>query len=729
MPDSFDDTEDFINSSSRRIEIYNDLRAKVSETLQDLSKQREMFLSIVVDLETRLAASKHAERDAIDDRFVMASKLELALEEIRQNEEQVRRLYNKKGKQEREEEEEEEEEEEREGKFEDKSDFDIRYESMTLEFIKLQKSLDEMSIALSKKSSEVINAETQITVLKRKLLETSEALAEKSSYLEEAKKKAELQKETPRTRIYASIQTDVNTMCASIQTDIDVSMNTINVSIQTEKEILIEKSTETDSINTKIEALIDNNAEQLIQNDNAVYAVAAVEKISRLQIELEVMSKDLIQSKIEIERLNGRLQETVMEEDMNKRIVLETVSKSIQTFDEEKIQVFRKEEDKFTQTLVIETIETATIAIQTEIYPSSTIIVPQIPILLPPTLSLPLVPDTEITSNNSIVDEFFYSAPALPPSQPSAIENIARPRRSSSMVNVSLPIPLGALKETENLHPPTSPSTSPPPPPSFNLLSNPPVSPPLSSSVQTQPMSILSAPAPPLEQPTSTAISRPLRSRASTGFVPVVAETHAPPSLHSQHPKVLTTSARQVLYNPAIEDWVTLQNLSTPTKTGKVESLSPPTASINQSHSVLSPPTISFIQSHTDIDTNNSTVSKNANDATDIEPVSFFIESQVVDTSGTSDANSTFLYRLSPTTPPKTNNQNEKSSLGGLSLSFSDQESFSSSSKTPLRDIVESLVSGYQSLSSISKSLTNEAWITLTQATPSTSPSTIIERK
>jgi hypothetical protein len=77
--DYTDDEIEFIKSSSYRLQVYNDLRSQVSESLKQLSVQRETYLSIVVDLETRLAAAKHAERDAIEDRFVMESKLELAL--------------------------------------------------------------------------------------------------------------------------------------------------------------------------------------------------------------------------------------------------------------------------------------------------------------------------------------------------------------------------------------------------------------------------------------------------------------------------------------------------------------------------------------------------------------------------------------------------------------------------------------------------------------------------
>jgi hypothetical protein len=159
-----------------------------------------------------------------------------------------------------------------------------------------------------------------------------------------------------------------------------------------------------------------------------------------------------------------------------------------------------------------------------------------------------------------------------------------------------------------------------------------------------------------------------------------------------------------VIDDPATVDWITLQSSATPTKPVKVQSLSPPSA-----------PNYSNLIS--DVNATATSLIASINDATDVEPVSFFIESQVVDTSGTSDSNSTFLYRLSPTSPPKPPSSNQDQSV--VNLSFGTEQA-TAPPKTPLRDIVDSILSGYSSLSAIS----NDAWITLTQVTPSTSPVT-----
>jgi len=775
--DYTDDEIEFIKSSSYRLQVYNDLRSQVSESLKQLSVQRETYLSIVVDLETRLAAAKHAERDAIEDRFVMESKLELALLELRRNEEQ--RTLN-----------DDIDDRVSSGKFDDDFTSSIpesstKYETLTIEFVKLQKTLDDTSAALSTKSSELFQSQNLAKSLNRELEETRGALHDKSNLLHQLDevKRTLIEKESLLTQAERTISTlnfslqeltekfsSSSTELLEIQKNYAILQESDNkknaemivlpqcesVSIQTDTVNVNEISTETDN---------DDDISQLTKkNEVLLELTSSLDENKKLRHDLEILNDELTRARLDIEKLKTVSVNESIQNDKNRGNVesegekssVDSVSKFIQTLEVEDEKVIQREEeenvrkgyvkdtkctqtevdhedgdekctqtevfcveddtkctqtenihldhDNSTQTEESNSVQTIIAAVQTEtdleshpleipVPPSVSVIAspPSLPSLLPP----PPPPASIVAEPD--VDEFFYSTPALPPSQPSASASIPRPVRSrssssssstslsnSSSLSLSiitiLPVTVGPSIQKEELMTPQKEDLIAPP-------------------ETSQSTSIVSKPAPPLVQPVAMNSMRPLRSRATSGFTPLASE--APPLLRQQ--KVLTTS-RQVIDDPATVDWITLQSSATPTKPVKVQSLSPPSA-----------PNYSNLIS--DVNATATSLSAGINDATDVEPVSFFIESQVVDTSGTSDSNSTFLYRLSPSSPPKPPSSNQDQSV--VNLSFGTEHP-SAPPKTPLRDIVDSILSGYSSLSSIS----NDAWITLTQVTPSTSPAT-----
>lgn len=713
--DNTDEIE-FVKSSSYRLQVYNDLRSQISETLRQLNSQRETYLSIVVDLETRLAAAKNAEQDALEDRFVMESKLELALSELRRNEEQ-RSLGD------------EDEDRGSSGKFDDEVSTTIpetstRYETLTIEFVKLQKSLDDTSTALSTKSSELFQSQNLARSLKKELDETRGAINDKTNLLfqlDEAKRalidKTSLLTQAEKT--ISSLNLSLNEMSDQLtskttellalekhnallqeqehEKNIEIALplvipqkETLSVCNQTDQIDLADNSTETDDYSSFP-----------MKNSNSLQELnASLNENKKLRQDLDAKDEELKRARNEIERLKEESQSQQLEDDTRRVLetqlearAVETASKYIQTLDDKEEarvedvdkctqteKVHEDDNDKCTQTVEIITVQTTIATVQTDVDLGLTITTQPVIEIPPPLPSLPPPPPHTLIVAEPAVDEFFYSTPAQPPSQPFASASIPRPvrSRSSSSSHITNPVSIAQSLQKEEFITTTPPKIS-------------------------QSHYILSKLAVPPAQPTAINALRPSRSRAASGFTPAVAET--PPTLR-QH-KVLITS-RQSIDDPLSVDWITLQSSSaTPTKPGTVQSLSPPSAP-NPSNTGL------------DVNTTATSLIAGVNDATE---VSFFIESQVVDTSGTSDSNSTFLYRLSPSSPPKPPSSVQDQSSLGLNLSFgADQEAMPSKtpSKTPLRDIVESLLSGYASLSSIS----NDAWVTLTQVTPTTSPVT-----